>query len=228
MLKKASLLIAIGLFMLIPSFSRAAQTDTTIKSVYKFWWNRDARADEITFHRTHNTSIQRLEDWVRSIRKNLNVNGRYRISTLEGQTVSTQQLATFPDGGKMYLIQNGQRHRVYDIPTALAFGLEWGDRISLPQDGPHLNYILNAFPEGAPLNIANGPYATYVREMELGGRTSVTEESAPINALLTRGRCLLTHAVGDSACTEWNSPGTHNQLTTLFDWSFLTKLGIVQ
>lgn len=226
-MKKYALAVFIAGIILFPGFSFAAQADSTINSVYKFWWNRNARADEISFHKSHNTSIQKLEDWVRSIRKNLNVRGRYHISNLEGQTVSTQQGINASDGGgKMYLIRNGQRHRVYDIPTALAFGLHWGDRISLPEDGMHLNYILKAFPEGAPLNLSDGPFFKYVKEMEFNGRMSVTEESAHINALLTHGQCLLTHAVGD-VCTEWMSPGTSNQLTTLFDWSFLTKLHII-
>lgn len=218
-MKKWVILAILGA-MLFPASSYAAEAPHVINSVYQFWWNRTARADEIQFHQIHGTSIQRLEDWVRSIRENLNVDGRYQISDLEGHTVSKPRHA----GGEFYLIQNGERHRVYDYPTAIAYGLNWGDRIGLPVwSDEHLNYVLNAFPEGEPLQFGEGPYADYVHEMWHDGRTEVTEESDYINELITSAHCYLTDKEKDT-CTGWHSPGTHGQLMSLFDWTFLNTL----
>ncbi len=211
-MRKIAIVALLFLFAL-PMTSLAAESAGTINSIYNFWWGRDARADEISFQQSHNTSIWRLENWVRSVRTNLNLGGKYQTSELEGQTVSVPRA----QGGGMYLIQNGQRHRVYDYPTAVAFGLNYTDRVSLPNDVPHLNYILNAFPEGEALQFGEGQFADYVHQMWNNNRTEVTEESPFFNEFLTDSVCLLT----SSDCPEWESPGISSQLHSLFDWSFL-------
>ncbi|MFH1508653.1 MAG: hypothetical protein ABIE68_00595 [bacterium] len=216
MKKFASLALLVAFLLPVSAF--AAETLDTINSVYNFWWGRNARSDEISFHQTHGTSIQRLEDWVREVRDNLNVTGKYQTSELEGYTVSVPS----NQGGGMYLIQNGQRHRVYDYPTAIAFGLQFEDRISLPTDTPHLNYILSAYPEGAPLNFGNGQYKEYVEDYWYNGRTEVTEESDFVNTEIFSDNsvCLLTSEPLTGHCTSWDSPGIRSQLNSLFDWSF--------
>ncbi len=215
--------------LLLPSATNATLSSKTIRGMYKYWWNRNPRGDELIFHLQNRTSMTQLDNWLRSQTNNLRVNkGSYyqKISSFDGQLISTPANVLPDVDASLYFVQDGKRYRVYDYPTAVAWGLNLRQRIPLPGflywmgDSniypTHLRYILSTIPEGAPLQFANGHYAKYVREIIAGDRTTVSEESDAINTFLNNSACLLT----SESCDEWNLLSVRYDLQALYDWSW--------
>jgi chitodextrinase len=139
--------------------------DHTIKlnNLYKDYYNRNARCDELQFHVDHNTSIYRLELWLSET-----MLGWFRTigkTHFEGQTISTSR-------HEWYFVQGGVLHRIYDWPTALAWGLLPADRLSIPYQLTDRFY--NIVTIGNPLDFSKGQYATPIHNLWKRGMENIS------------------------------------------------------
>ncbi|MFA6271922.1 MAG: MopE-related protein [Patescibacteria group bacterium] len=139
--------------------------DHTIRlnNLYKDYFSRNARCDELQFHVDHNTSAYRLEAWLAET-----MLGWFRDigkTHFEGQTLSTSR-------HEWYFVKNGTLHRIYDWPTALAWGLLPGDRLSIPWQ--LTNRFYNIVKIGEPLNFSTGQYATQIHNLWKKGTENIS------------------------------------------------------
>jgi hypothetical protein len=114
---------------------------------YRNVWHREARCDELQFHVDHNTTINCLRLWLIEVEKE-----RYRnmgTSIYNGQTMSTPRYDWF-------LIKDGKRYHIPDLPTAYAWGLLVQDRISVSSF--LTDYFYEHVEDGGALNYTDGQY----------------------------------------------------------------------
>ncbi|MBU0706934.1 hypothetical protein KKG41_01020 [Patescibacteria group bacterium] len=110
-------------------------------------WQRQARCDELQFHVDHNTTLTRLNTWLREIAIGWyqNIGG----SHFEGQTVSTSR-------HEYFLVQNGVIRRIPDWLTAMSWGLLVKDRLSIPY--AHTEVFYSSISLGTPLPYSEGNF----------------------------------------------------------------------
>lgn len=192
MLKKALILglalsIAVGLFIAIPQASQAKtdlsnyrlwglwtgaweETHKCSASIYaqypgKGWidisytsiWHRYPRCDEFIFHAQHGTSRARLEAWLQQTKRDK------FTELMDGKLVIAFAGEPFKTKDAIWYIKNGERHRVYDWPTLMAWGLTAHDSSWLPT--AERVFFYRVVPEGQPLQLWAGKYYSDVKKV---------------------------------------------------------------
>ncbi len=187
---------------------------------YLYYWGRNARCDELQFHVDHNTSIARLNSWLKSVV----VDWFKNIGTTHynNQTVST----TWSNGHgyEWFLVRDGAIHRIPDWLTALSWGLLMNDRLSIPV-GVHEEFYDNA-PLGAPVSFNDGPYATKIRSIWQNGdrdfSTLPASLATEINSFLSGGGGRSGNWGVFTSCSyqfSWSS----DPYGVLLDWSWMLR-----
>lgn len=121
-----------------------------INSLYYTYFHRSARCEELQFYADHATPLTRVKSWL--IQTELQ---RYQNHFYNG-TVSTYD-------HKAWRLINGQRQRIYDWLTMVAWGYIPDDHISIPVD--LTNQFYTAYPEIGPLVYNKGPYFQQINNM---------------------------------------------------------------
>ena len=130
-----------------------------INNIYLDEAGRNMNCSEALFHL--NTDHTVLRNWLVN---DATFNQDYQAWKQSFQLIGG---ATYRDESKFWLIQNGQRRWVPDVPTMFAWGLIFDDSIHIPKNEEKEGFY-NMVPEGEPLNFWDGVYKTPVQNRYRG------------------------------------------------------------
>lgn len=199
-----------------------------INSAYMSRWDRNARCDEIQFHVDHNTSINRLTNWLDETAYGWYAN--IGTSHFKNQTISTSRHEWF------FVDVNGI-HRIPDWLTALSRGLLINDRISIPPAHTEKFYELAEI--GPPLLFSSiekgqtqwlGPWSEKVYNIWKNGDRDYTTGHPPMPSRLVEelGRRTDCASFAGSCSILFEScqyiPYTPpDEYENLLDWSWMLR-----
>lgn len=124
---------------------------------YRAIWHRYPRCDEIRFQQSHGTTRTRLEAWLQAAKRDK------FTKLMDGKLVIAFAGEPFKTQNAVWYIKNGQRHRVYDWPTLMAWGLTAHDSSWLPT--AERVFFYRVVPEGQPLQLWAGKYYSDVKKV---------------------------------------------------------------
>jgi len=191
-------------------FTLNPDNTVTINQEYYIRWGRNARCDEIQFHVDHNTPISTLSAWLNEVEVS-----RYQnmaASAYEGNTVSTSR-------HHWYFIQNGIAHRIYDWPTAMAWGVLLEDRRSIP--AVHTGSFYQYVTVGEPLNFTEGLYYEKINAIWKEGDRDYSSLPTRLAWAVrtTSGQCKSYTCAFDDCQYQYHFPG--DPYPNLLDWNWM-------